>query len=77
MYLAGQDVPTPIVDHAGNFMGWGMFHIISATAAGSKYITGYFMPNHFNATLTIEDCVPSPCLGTSGGYGSYVLKLVN
>jgi Flp pilus assembly protein TadG len=77
MYLAGQDVPTPIVDHAGNFMGWGMFHIISATAAGSKYITGYFQPNYFNASLTIEDCDPSPCQGTSGGYGSYVLKLVN
>jgi hypothetical protein len=76
-YLSGLDVPTPIVDHAGNFMGWGMFHIVSASNGSDKYITGYFLPNHFNATLTIEDCDPSPCQGTSGGYGSYVLKLID
>jgi Flp pilus assembly protein TadG len=76
-YLSGKDMPAPIVDHAGNFMGWGMFHITSASGGSSKYITGYFLPTHFNAALTIEDCTPSPCVGTSGGYGTYVLKLIN
>jgi hypothetical protein len=77
IYLSGQDLPTPIVDHAGNFMGWGMFHVISASSGSDKYITGYFLPADFAAVLTIEECTPSPCMGTSGGYGSYVLKLID
>ena len=77
MYLSGQDVPTPIVDHAGNFMGWAMFHITSASSGADKFITGYFLPTHFAAVLTIEECDPAPCQGTSGGYGTYVLKLID
>jgi len=76
-YLAGKDLPAPIVDHAGNFMGWGMFHVTSASGGTDKFITGYFLPTHFNAALTIEECDPSPCAGTSGGYGTYVLKLID
>ena len=58
-------------------MGWGMFHITSASGGSDKYITGYFLPTHFHASLTIEDCTPSPCQGTSGGYGTFVLKLID
>jgi hypothetical protein len=77
MYLSGMDLPTPIVDHAGNFMGWAMFHVTSASGGSDKYITGYFLPTHFHPSLTFEECTPSPCQGTSGGYGTYVLKLID
>jgi hypothetical protein len=76
-HLSGKDLPAPIVDHAGNFMGWAMFHVISATGGSGKYLTGYFLPTHFHASLSIEDCTPTPCTGTSGGYGTYVLKLID
>jgi Flp pilus assembly protein TadG len=76
-HLAGKTVPIPVVDHAGNFMGWATFHVVSATSAGSKHINGYFVSPYFSEKLTIKQCAPVNCHGISGGFGSYVVKLVN
>ena len=77
-YLAGHDVPAPIVDSNGYFMGWAMFHVTSAGGGSAKDITGYFISGFTNARLTIGACSPSPCSGsTSGGTGTYILQLVD
>jgi Flp pilus assembly protein TadG len=75
-YLTDVIVPVPIVDHAGNFMGWASFHVVSATAGSAKVIRGYFESPYFNKKLTIKDCTPA-CHGTSGGFGSYTVRLTN
>jgi Flp pilus assembly protein TadG len=75
-YLTDVVVPVPIVDHAGNFMGWASFHVVSATGGSAKVIRGYFESPYFNKKLTIKDCSPA-CHGTSGGFGSYTVRLIN
>ena len=75
--LAGQDVPVPVVDHNGNFLGWAMFHIVSADGGSAKKIHGYFLTKFSDAQLTVGECSPSPCDGTPGQLGRPTLKLVN
>ena len=36
-------MPVAVVDDSGNFMGWAMFHVISADAGTDKHIRGYFL----------------------------------
>jgi hypothetical protein len=70
-YLAGKNVPVPIVGtptapHTtcngtsytdGCFKGWAMFHVISATGGSSKHIRGYFLPDGFQKSpLTVGEC---------------------
>jgi Putative Flp pilus-assembly TadE/G-like len=69
-YLAGHDVPVPIVGPGnpdcpygppghpdGCFKGWAMFHVISAAGGSSKSITGYFLPTGFvQQPLTVGEC---------------------
>jgi hypothetical protein len=71
-YLSGQDVPVAVVDYAGNFMGFAMFHVTSATAAGDKHIQGYFLSSFTTARLKITACAANDC---PRYLGAYVLKL--
>ncbi|GAC1669575.1 MAG: hypothetical protein NVS9B8_12450 [Candidatus Limnocylindrales bacterium] len=73
-YLSGLDLPVAIVDANGNFMGWATFHVSSASAGTSKYITGYFLSSFSSSRLTISSCASNAC---PRYFGSYVLKLTN
>jgi Flp pilus assembly protein TadG len=72
--LAGQDVPVPVVDDNGNFMGWATFHITSAEGGSTKKMFGYFKSPMVNQRLTVGGCSANAC---PSYLGSYVLKLVN
>ncbi len=71
-YLSGLDMPVAIVDYGGNFMGWAMFHVTSATGGSSKHIRGYFLSAFTTARLKITACAANDC---PRYLGSYVLKL--
>ncbi len=73
-YLSGKDVPTPIVDANGNFVGWSTFHVISADGGSSKTIRGYFLSSFESARLSITGCSANNC---PRYLGSYILKLTN
>jgi Flp pilus assembly protein TadG len=90
-HLSGKDVPVPIVDDAGGFMGWGMFHVVSAAGGSTKQIRGYFISAFQRAELNVgADCNHNNyddngdgivdngenCSAIPGGTGAYVLKLV-
>ena len=77
MHLRGKDVPVPIVDHAGNFMGWAMFRFASASGGNDKVIRGHFLSGFASGKLGVGPCSPRPCSGTPGLLGTYVLKLVD
>ena len=79
-YLAGMDVPIPIVGPGtpdcappqqshqdGCFKGWAMFHVISAAGGSSKTITGYFLTNFIRQPLTVGECTAAmQAAGTCG-----------
>jgi Flp pilus assembly protein TadG len=72
-YLAGQDVPVPIVDDNGNFQGWAEFHITSADQ-GNKQIYGYYEKGFTGSDMTLSTCAFGAC---PRYLGAYVLKLIN
>jgi len=90
-YLAGKDVPIPIVGPCpagspnpdGCFKGWAMFHVVSAAGGSSKTITGYFLGNFIRQPLTVGACTPAmQTAGTCGvipssAFGAYVVRLSN
>ena len=73
-YLSGLEMPVAVVDDNGNFMGWAMFHVTSATPAVSKHINGYFLSSFISARLTVSSCAANAC---PRYLGSYVLKLTD
>ena len=73
-YLSGKDVPAPVVDANGNFVGWSMFHVISASGGSSKTVKGYFLSSFESARLSVTSCSANAC---PRYLGSYILKLVN
>jgi hypothetical protein len=73
-YLSGLDVPVPVVDHNGNFQGWAMFHVTSASGGSDKKIYGYYEANFTSPSLSVGDCSLGAC---PRFLGSYVLKLVD
>lgn len=70
-YLAGKDLPVPIVGPGtpnctsptgyrnGCFYGWAMFHVVSAQGGSSKSITGYFTSDFKRQPLTVGECTPT------------------
>ncbi len=72
-HLSGKDVAVPIVDDNGLFQGWATFHVVSATGASSKVITGYFKSSFQNSVLSVH----CPIAGCPRYFGSYELKLIN
>ena len=73
-YLSGLDVPAPVVDTNGNFVGWSTFHVISASGGSSKHVTGYFVSSFTSSRLTVTACAANNC---PRYLGTYVLKLSN
>ncbi len=73
-YLSGKDLPVPVVDASGNFMGWGTFHVNSASGGSSKHINGYFLSSFTSAATSVTSCANNGC---PRYLGTYVLKLTN
>lgn len=71
-YLSGLDMPVAVVDNNGNFMGWAMFHVTSASAGSDKYVRGYFLSSFITGKLRLSSCAANDC---PRYLGSYVLKL--
>lgn len=71
-YLSGKDMPVAVVDNNGNFMGWAMFHVTSASAGSDKHVRGYFLASFTSARLRVTSCAANDC---PRYLGSYVLKL--
>ena len=71
-HLVNLNVPAAIVDANGNFVGWSIFHVISADGGSSKHVRGYFVSSFESARLSITACAANDC---PRYMGSYVLKL--
>ncbi len=83
-YLAGHDVPVPIVGPGspncaapeqahqdGCYKGWALFHVISASGGSNKTITGYFLDDFVSEPLSVGSCTASQqAAGTCGVIGS-------
>jgi Flp pilus assembly protein TadG len=79
-YLAGHDVPVPIVGPGtpncnapeqahqdGCFKGWAMFHVVSASGGSDKTITGYFLSDFISQPLSVGSCTAAQqAAGTCG-----------
>lgn len=72
--MSRKDYPVPVTDENGNFQGWAMFHVTSASSGSSKTISGYFLSGFQAQLLTIGGCSAGHC---PRYFGSYVLKLSN
>jgi len=73
-YLAGEEIPVPVVDHNGIFQGWATFHVVSADGSSGKDVTGYFVSPYLSQNLTVGGCASGSC---PRYLGTYVLKLVD
>jgi hypothetical protein len=73
-YLSGLDLPVAVVDYNGNFMGWAMFHVESASGSSSKYVQGYFLQSFQSSRLSVTSCASGDC---PRYLGAYVLKLID
>jgi hypothetical protein len=73
-YISGRDLPTPVVDANGNFVGWSVFHVISASGGATKHIRGYFVSSFQSSSTAITACAANNC---PRYLGAYVLKLTN
>ena len=72
-HLRDLDVPSAVVDANGNFVGWSIFHVISADGGSNKHVRGYFVSTFESARLSITACAANDC---PRYLGSYVLKLL-
>jgi hypothetical protein len=77
-YDSGQNLVVAIVDNTGHFLGWGLFHVVSAQQ-GAKTLTGYFASG-FSENVNVLKCTNglqpdgTPC---PVSYSVFALKLVN
>jgi Flp pilus assembly protein TadG len=76
-YLAGKTIPVPITGPGpcspgnqvgGCFVGWAMFHVISADGGSAKHIRGYFTGNFTQSPLSVGEC-PTPNNPAASGCG--------
>jgi hypothetical protein len=76
-YLAGQTVPVPITgpgpcsdggQAGGCFVGWALFHVVSAQGGSQKDITGYFIGKFTASQLSVGEC-PTPNDPAASGCG--------
>jgi Flp pilus assembly protein TadG len=68
----GGDFPVPIVDDAGDMVGWAMVHLTGSVGGSTKEIRGYFESPINPVNMTIVDTADA-----GGDYGAYIVKLVN
>lgn len=70
-FLSGDTLPVPIVgpgpcrapqqsNLGGCFVGWALFHIISADAGNDKHIRGYFSDSFVQQPLSVGVCPANP-----------------
>jgi hypothetical protein len=77
-YKSGQDVVVAVVDDTGHFLGWSLFHVVSAQQ-GAKELTGYFVSG-FSENVDVVKCTSgllpdgTPC---PVSYSLFGLKLIN
>jgi Flp pilus assembly protein TadG len=81
--LSGKDVVVPIVagegticndgHNGGCFMGWALFHVVSAEGSSTKEIQGYFVSGFVPSLGDL--CADGPAC--SGFHGVYSLRLIN
>jgi Putative Flp pilus-assembly TadE/G-like len=69
----GETFPVPIVDDAGVFVGWGLFHLTGAVGGSTKTISGWLEDQVNVGSMTIKPTGGNPL----GVYGTYVNYLVN
>jgi hypothetical protein len=68
----GQDFPIPLVNDAGQMVGWAMFHLTGSSGGSTKQIRGWFVSpiNDSSMTITADG-------GAGANTGDYVVQLVN
>jgi Flp pilus assembly protein TadG len=65
--------PVPIVNNAGEMVGWAYFKLISIEGAPDKVIKGYFVAPYVGEELVVNNSHGSGTLNT----GAYLLKLTS
>ena len=68
----GGEFPVPVVDDAGNMVGFATFHLTGAVGGDTKQIRGYFVSPFNGGSLTIVNGVEG-----GGDFGSYTAQLIN
>jgi hypothetical protein len=92
-HLAGTTVPVPITgpgpcnapnqnETGGCFVGWAMFHVVSAQGGSQKTITGYFIDEPYHKQpLSVGECTPQLQAADQCGvigdnfFGAYTVRL--
>lgn len=70
--LVGKEVAVPVVDNAGNMLGWAMFHLTGSVGGSTKQIRGYFVSPINPAAMEIDLNDPA-----GGDFGAYRVYLTN
>ena len=60
----GEPFPVPIVDDAGNMVGFGYFHLVDVDGAPEKVIIGYFVSPVNAAEFVVDPLGANPTLNT-------------
>jgi Flp pilus assembly protein TadG len=69
----GITFPVPIVNNAGDMVGWAYFKLISIEGAPDKVIKGYFVAPYVGEELVVNNARGTGTLNT----GAYLLKLTS
>jgi Flp pilus assembly protein TadG len=69
----GETFPVPIVDNAGQMVGWAYFKLISIEGSPDKVIKGYFVAPYVGEELVVNNGHATGSLNTGG----YLLRLNN
>jgi Flp pilus assembly protein TadG len=69
----GETFPVPIVNNAGEMVGWAYFKLISSEGASDKVIKGYFVAPYVGEELVVSNGHGMGTLNT----GAYLIGLTN
>jgi Flp pilus assembly protein TadG len=69
----GETFPVPIVDNAGDMVGWAYFKLIAIEGSPDKVIKGYFVAPYVGEELVVNNNHATGTLNT----GSYKIDLTN
>ena len=68
----GGEFPVPMVNNAGNMVGWAMFHVTGSVGGSSKQISGYFVSPVNPSAMRIITTIGEGC-----ACGAYKVYLIN
>jgi Flp pilus assembly protein TadG len=71
--VVGSIFPVPVVDNAGQMVGWAYFKLISIEGAPDKVIKGYFVAPYVGEELVVNNGHHTGTLNT----GAYLIGLTN